>query len=157
MRGRELEFPLYARAPSMLYRPPLINRGNAAEAGRWLDHIRKVYPDGAEHIIKCCAHHAQRLQGGALPHRKLWGVDQRALPGIYRNFWGAGPNICNLIYQEAATAVDLHKLGQVEIRPCYFFLDRSSASAISFSTKVCPPARNALKSRLYLSSKLFPA
>ena len=47
------------------YRPPLIVPGNAAEAQMWLDHIDKVYPDDAEHIIKWLAHRRQR------PHDKI--------------------------------------------------------------------------------------
>jgi hypothetical protein len=47
------------------YRPPLIVPGNAAEAQMWLDHIDKVYPDDAKHIIKWLAHRRQR------PHEKL--------------------------------------------------------------------------------------
>ena len=35
-----------------LYRPPLIDPGNAAEADPWLDHVHKVYPDDADHIIR---------------------------------------------------------------------------------------------------------
>jgi hypothetical protein len=34
-----------------LYRPPLIEPGNAAAAERWLGHVHKVYPDDATHII----------------------------------------------------------------------------------------------------------
>jgi hypothetical protein len=48
-----------------LYRPPLIEPGNAAEADRWLDHVYKVYPADADHIIKWCA---QRVQ---FPHIKI--------------------------------------------------------------------------------------
>ena len=43
-----------------LYRPPLLLPGDAAQAGRWIKHIRKVYPDDAEHIIAGLAHRAQR-------------------------------------------------------------------------------------------------
>jgi hypothetical protein len=45
-----------------LYRPPTIEPGNAAQADRWLDHIHKVYPDDAAHIIKWCAQRVQRPQ-----------------------------------------------------------------------------------------------
>jgi hypothetical protein len=45
-----------------LYRPPLIERGNAAEADRWLDHIHKIYPEHGDHIVKWCAHRVQRPQ-----------------------------------------------------------------------------------------------
>src|SRR5262245_44475359 len=48
-----------------LYRPPIIVPGNAAEAERWLDHVYRVYPDDAEHIIKWLAQRRQR------PHEKI--------------------------------------------------------------------------------------
>jgi hypothetical protein len=48
-----------------LYRPPTIELGNAAEAGPWLDHVRKVYCDDADHIITWLAHRVQR------PHEKI--------------------------------------------------------------------------------------
>lgn len=41
------------------YRPPTIKRGDPAQAGPWLDHVRKVYPNDADHIIKWLA---QRVQ-----------------------------------------------------------------------------------------------
>ena len=42
------------------YRAPLIEPGNAAEADLWVDHVHKVYPDSAEHIIRWLAHRVQR-------------------------------------------------------------------------------------------------
>jgi hypothetical protein len=42
-----------------LYRPPIVPLGNARNAEPWLDHVRKVYPDDAEHIIKWLAHRRQ--------------------------------------------------------------------------------------------------
>ena len=48
-----------------LYRPPLIIPGNAAEADPWLDHLHKIYPDDAEHIVRWLAHRVQR------PHEKI--------------------------------------------------------------------------------------
>jgi Family of unknown function (DUF5906) len=42
------------------YRPPLLEPGNAAEADRWLDHVHKVYPEDAEHIVRWLAHRVQR-------------------------------------------------------------------------------------------------
>ena len=42
------------------YRAPLIEPGNAAEADKWIDHVHKVYPDNAEHIIRWLAHRVQR-------------------------------------------------------------------------------------------------
>jgi uncharacterized protein DUF5906 len=43
-----------------LYRPPIIEAGNAAEAGPWLDHVHKVYPEDTDHIIPWLAHRVQR-------------------------------------------------------------------------------------------------
>jgi Bifunctional DNA primase/polymerase, N-terminal len=42
------------------YRPPLIVPGNAAEADPWLEHVHKVYPEDADHIICWLAHRVQR-------------------------------------------------------------------------------------------------
>jgi hypothetical protein len=43
-----------------LYRPPTIELGDATQAGPWIDHVRKIYPDDADHIIYWLA---QRVQG----------------------------------------------------------------------------------------------
>jgi hypothetical protein len=45
-----------------LYKPPIIQPGNAAGADRWVEHVRKVYPDDADHIISYLAHRVQRPQ-----------------------------------------------------------------------------------------------
>lgn len=45
-----------------LYRPPMIAGGDAEKAGPWLEHVRRVYPDDADHIIKWCAHRVQKPQ-----------------------------------------------------------------------------------------------
>jgi len=45
-----------------LYRPPSIKPGNPAEAKPWFDHVRKIYPDDADHIINWLAHRVQRPQ-----------------------------------------------------------------------------------------------
>jgi hypothetical protein len=42
-----------------LYKPPTIRLGDASKAGPWLNHVRKVYPSDADHIIKWCAHRVQ--------------------------------------------------------------------------------------------------
>jgi hypothetical protein len=42
------------------YRPPLVLPGDAREAERWLEHVRKVYPDDWENIIPWFAHRVQR-------------------------------------------------------------------------------------------------
>ena len=43
-----------------LYRPPMIVLGDPSKAGPWLDHVRRVYPDEADHIIAFLAHRVQR-------------------------------------------------------------------------------------------------
>jgi hypothetical protein len=48
-----------------LYRPPTLQRGTASEAGLWLDHVRTIYGDDAEHIVRWLAHRVQR------PHEKI--------------------------------------------------------------------------------------
>lgn len=45
-----------------LYMPPKIVLGDKNKAGPWLDHIRLVYPDDAEHIIRCFAYKVQNPQ-----------------------------------------------------------------------------------------------
>jgi uncharacterized protein DUF5906 len=48
-----------------LYKPPTITPGDAAAADRWVDHVRKVYPDDAEHLLNYFAHRVQK------PHDKI--------------------------------------------------------------------------------------
>jgi hypothetical protein len=44
-----------------LYRPPpSLVGGNPGRADPWLDHLRKVYPDDADHILAFLAHRIQR-------------------------------------------------------------------------------------------------
>jgi Family of unknown function (DUF5906) len=43
-----------------LYLPPTVVPGNAAKAEPWLSHVRKVFPDAAEHIVQWLAHRVQR-------------------------------------------------------------------------------------------------
>jgi hypothetical protein len=47
------------------YRPPRIQAGDASKAGPWIEHVRKIYPDDAAHIIAWLAHRVQR------PHEKI--------------------------------------------------------------------------------------
>ena len=58
-----------------LYRPPSIVPGDASKAGPWLDHVRKVYPNEADHIIKWFAHRAQRPQE-KINHALVFGGEQ---------------------------------------------------------------------------------
>jgi hypothetical protein len=43
-----------------LYRPPRLTRGNPKDTALWLDHIRRIYPDNAEHLIGWFAHRVQK-------------------------------------------------------------------------------------------------
>jgi hypothetical protein len=43
-----------------LYRPPRIKLGDASKAELWLDHIRLIYPDDFDHIVRWCAQRVQR-------------------------------------------------------------------------------------------------
>jgi hypothetical protein len=45
-----------------LYKPPTIAHGDASRAGPWVDHVHKLYPENAEHIIQWCAQRVQRPQ-----------------------------------------------------------------------------------------------
>jgi len=45
-----------------LYRAPTIVPGDPAKAGPWLNHVRKVYPNDANHIVFWLAHRVQRPQ-----------------------------------------------------------------------------------------------
>lgn len=43
-----------------LYRPAPEPEGSPVNAGPWLEHVYRVYPSEAEHIIRWCAHRVQR-------------------------------------------------------------------------------------------------
>jgi hypothetical protein len=43
-----------------LYRPPTQIKGDPAQATRWIDHVRRVYPDDVEHMLRWFAHRVQR-------------------------------------------------------------------------------------------------
>jgi hypothetical protein len=60
-----------------LYRPPTIKPGEAAKATRWVDLMREVYPDDAEHILNYFAHRRQK------PDEKInHGLVLGGVPGI---------------------------------------------------------------------------
>jgi hypothetical protein len=42
------------------YRPPRLEIGNAAQVEPWLEHVRMLFPDDANHIIRWLAHRVQR-------------------------------------------------------------------------------------------------
>lgn len=48
-----------------LYRAPVLSGGDANQAHRWLEHVRRVYPNDADHIIAWAAHRVQK------PHEKI--------------------------------------------------------------------------------------
>jgi hypothetical protein len=43
-----------------LYLPPTIDLGDARQAERWLDHVRKVFGHDATHVVRWLAHQVQR-------------------------------------------------------------------------------------------------
>ena len=57
------------------YRPPRIKLGDASKADHWLEHVRKIYPDDADHIIKWLAHRVQRPQE-KINHGLVMGGEQ---------------------------------------------------------------------------------
>jgi len=59
-----------------VYHPPTIDSGNAAEADPWLEHVHRVYPNDAEHIIACLAHRVQR-PAEKINHARQWRLSSR--------------------------------------------------------------------------------
>jgi hypothetical protein len=57
------------------YRPPRIVTGDASKADRWLEHVRKIYPDDTDHIVKWLAHRVQRPQE-KINHGLVMGGEQ---------------------------------------------------------------------------------
>ena len=45
-----------------LYRPPAIGPGDPAQAGVWIEHGRRIFPDDIDHIVQWLAHRVQRPQ-----------------------------------------------------------------------------------------------
>lgn len=43
-----------------LYRPPTIKHGDPNKAGPWIDHVQRVYPEEADHIMDWLAQRVQR-------------------------------------------------------------------------------------------------
>src|SRR5262249_13804447 len=43
-----------------LYRPPRLVLGDANQAGKWLEHVKLLYPEDADDIINWFAHRVQR-------------------------------------------------------------------------------------------------
>jgi hypothetical protein len=57
------------------YTSPSIAHGSSELAGPWLDHVRMVYPDEWEHIVRWMAHRVQR-PGEKVNHALVLGGDQ---------------------------------------------------------------------------------
>jgi hypothetical protein len=55
-----------------LYRPPRLKIGDASQAAPWLNHVKAIYPDDAEHIVQWLAHHAQ-CPGNKVNHALVLG------------------------------------------------------------------------------------
>lgn len=58
-----------------LYRPPSIGAGNPHDVGPWLDHVLRVYPDDALHIVNWLAHRVQ-FPGDKINHALVLGGRQ---------------------------------------------------------------------------------
>ena len=58
-----------------LYRPPLVEPGDPAGAGPWLEHVHKVYGSSADHIVRWLAHRVQR-PGEKINHSLVLGGAQ---------------------------------------------------------------------------------
>jgi Family of unknown function (DUF5906) len=58
-----------------LYIPPALKPGYADAVGPWLDHVRKIYPENAEHIVKWLAQRVQR-PGEKINHALVLGGSQ---------------------------------------------------------------------------------
>jgi hypothetical protein len=57
------------------YRAPRIKLGDSQKATPWLDHVHKIYPEDAEHIIRWLAHHRQH-PGEKVNHALVLGGAQ---------------------------------------------------------------------------------
>ena len=74
---------------------PTIEPGDPEKAGRWIEHVRLIYPDEADHIIDWLAHRVQRPQEkinhalvlggqqGSAKTRCLSRSNTRSVPGIF--------------------------------------------------------------------------
>lgn len=60
-----------------LYIPPTVKLGAAAKASPWLDHLGRIYPDHADHVLAWFAHRVQR-PGEKVNH----GLVLAGAPGI---------------------------------------------------------------------------
>lgn len=58
-----------------LYRPGLLAAGDPTKAQPWLDHVRRLYPDEADHIVRWLAHRVQK-PGEKINHALVLGGAQ---------------------------------------------------------------------------------
>jgi len=58
-----------------VYRPPTLKHGDRDKAGPWLDHVMKIYPNDAGHIVRVLAHRVQKPQE-KINHALLLGGGQ---------------------------------------------------------------------------------
>jgi hypothetical protein len=58
-----------------LYRSPELQHGDPGAAGRWLEHLRLVFPESAEHIARWLAHRVQH-PGEKINHALVLGGAQ---------------------------------------------------------------------------------
>jgi hypothetical protein len=58
-----------------MYRPPVIKHGAPSEAAPWLEHVRKIYPADADHLVKWLAHRVQD-PGQKINHAIVLGGNQ---------------------------------------------------------------------------------
>lgn len=88
-----------------LYRPPIVTMGDASRATRWVDHVFKVYPNEANHIIAWLAQRVQRPQD-KINHALVLGGSQ----GIGKDTllepakYAVGPWNCSEVSPQQITA-----------------------------------------------------
>lgn len=58
-----------------LYRPPTVQPGDASRAERWVQHVKRVYQEESDHIIRWLAHRVQR-PGEKINHAIVLGGAQ---------------------------------------------------------------------------------
>ena len=79
IRGRVMNVAGWVQHPGAtvfnLYRAPEPIRGDARKAGLWVEHVRRVYPSEADHIIRWLAHRRQR-PGEKVNHALVLGGAQ---------------------------------------------------------------------------------
>jgi hypothetical protein len=78
-----------------LYRPATIKLGDASQAGRWLDHIRRVFPDDVDHIVQWLPYRVQHPQhkiNHALVLGGLQGIGKDTILEPMPSVPGTSPN-----------------------------------------------------------------